>query len=61
VPRQGDVLTAINGAELSKCGLTVAQLVLALKALPRPLKLSFVEGSKSLQVQRKLSFRTDFV
>ncbi len=47
---QGDVLTAINGAELSKCGLTVAQLALTLQALPRPLKLSFVEGSKSLQV-----------
>ena len=49
VPRSGDVLTAINGAELSKCALTVNQLTLMLKALPRPLKLSFVEGSKSLQ------------
>jgi hypothetical protein len=49
VPRPGDVLTAINGAELSKCALTVSQLALMLKALPRPLKLSFVEGSKSLQ------------
>jgi hypothetical protein len=47
-PRQGDILTAINGAELSKCGLTVSQLTLMLKALPRPLKLSFVEGSKTL-------------
>jgi hypothetical protein len=42
------VLTAINGAELSKCALTVSQLTLMLKALPRPLKLSFVDGSKSL-------------
>jgi hypothetical protein len=50
-PREGDVLTAINGAELSKCGLTVPQLVLALQALPRPLKLSFVDGSRSLQVR----------
>ncbi len=49
-PREGDVLTAINGAELSKLGLTVPQLVLALKALPRPVKLSFVDGSRSLQV-----------
>jgi len=49
-PREGDVLTAINGAELSKCALTVSQLALLLKALPRPLKLSFMEGSPSLQV-----------
>jgi hypothetical protein len=48
-PRQGDVLTAINGAELSKCALTVGQLALMLRALPRPLKLSFVDGSKALQ------------
>ena len=48
VPRKGDVLTAINGAELSKCALTVAQLTLMLKALPRPVRLSFVDGSKSL-------------
>ena len=43
-PRPGDVLTAVNGTELAKCGLTVAQLALMLKALPRPLKLSFVAG-----------------
>lgn len=54
-PREGDVLTAINGAELSKCALTVSQLALLLKALPRPLKLSFMEGSPSLQVTLSLS------
>jgi len=44
-----DVLTAVNGAELSKCALTVSQLALLLKALPRPLKLSFMESSPSLK------------
>ena len=42
------MLTAVNGAELSKCALTVSQLALLLKA--RPLKLSFMEGLPSLQV-----------
>ena len=40
------MLTAVNGAELSKCALTVSQLAVLLKA--RPLKLSFMEGSPSL-------------
>ena len=54
-PRSGDVLTAINGAELSKCALTVSQLVLMLEALPRPVRLSFVDGSRSLQEALKVS------
>jgi hypothetical protein len=48
VPAPGDVLTAVNGAELSKCALPVSQLVLLLESLPRPIRLSFVEGSSSL-------------
>ena len=44
-PRVGDVLTAVNGADLAKCAIPVAQLVLMLESLPRPLQLSFVAGS----------------
>lgn len=56
-PKVGDVLTAINGAELSKCALTVSQLVLTLKALPRPLRLSFVEGSPTMKRAMEIGSR----
>ena len=57
-PRSGDVLTAIYGAELSKCALTVSQLVLMLEALPRPITLSFVDGSQSLEEALKVRNNT---
>ena len=47
-PAVGDLLTAVNGAEISRCGVPVCQLVLMLQALPRPLRLSFVGRSDSL-------------
>jgi len=47
-PREGDVLTAINGAELSKCALTVSKLALLLKALPRAAPQAQLNGRLSL-------------
>jgi TPR repeat protein len=47
-PMVGDVVTAVNGADLSRLGVPVAELALMLQSLPRPLKLSFTPASKSL-------------
>ncbi len=44
-PRRGDVLCGVNGAPLAALGLPVAPLLLALRALPRPLRLAFVPGT----------------
>jgi hypothetical protein len=56
-PRPGDLLTAINGAPVAASGLPVKTLALLLKALPRPVLLSFVEAPKALLDALKGGYR----